>query len=103
MAQEAQETHLLWPRRNEASDVETTNGGTDACNTSRNHMEVVKTDETLVGHVKGQSIGNKEICTEDGVCDICHVKLLCEGVSLAEYKGCFAFAPCLDECAVGSN
>ena len=66
-------------------------------------MEVVKTDETLVGHVNGQPIENKEISTEDGVCDICHVKLLCEGVSLAEYQGCFAFAPCFDECAVGSD
>ena len=86
-----------------ATDVETADGGADACNTSHNHMEVIKTDETLVGHVNGQPIGNKEISTEDGVCDICHVKLLCEGVSLAEYQGCFAFAPCFDECAVGSN
>ena len=64
------------------SDVDTTDGGADACNTSRNHMYVVKTDEMLVGHVNGQSIGNKEIRTEDGVCDICNMKLLCEGVSL---------------------
>ena len=85
------------------SDLETTDGGADACNTSRNHMEVVKTGETLVGHVNGQSIGSKEIFTEDGVCDICHVKLLCKGVSLTEYKGCFTFVPCFDECAVGSN
>ena len=84
-------------------DVETTNGGADTCNTSCNHMEVVKTDETLVGHVNGQLIGSKEISTEDGVCDICHVKLLYEGVSLAEYKGCFASAPCFNDCAVGSD
>ena len=70
-----------------AGDVETTDGRADTCNTSRNHMEVIKTDE---------------ISTEDGVCDICHTKLLCEGVSLAKYKRCFVFAPCFDERAVGS-
>ena len=43
-----------------ASDVETTDGGADACNTSHNHKEVFKTDETLVGHVNGQLIGSKE-------------------------------------------
>ena len=85
------------------SDVETTNDGADACNTGPKHIEVVKTDEMLVGHVNGQLIGSKEICTEDGFCDICHVKLLCEGVSLAEHKGCFAFAPYFDDCAVGND
>ena len=86
-----------------AGDVETTDGGAEACNTSHNHIEVVKTDETFVGHVNGQPIGSQEISTEDGVSDICHLKLLCEGVSLAKYKGCFTFAPCFDECAVGSD
>ena len=64
-------------------DVETTDDGADACNTGPNHIEVVKTDEMLVGHINGQLIGSKEICTEDGVCDICHVKLLLKMVQLS--------------------
>ena len=31
------------------------------------------------------------------------MKFMCEGVSLAEYKGCFTFTLYFDECAVGSD
>ena len=46
----------------------------------------------LIDHVNELQIGSKEIHTEIGVCDICHVKSLYEGVSLAKYKKCFAFS-----------
>ena len=49
-------------------DVETTDGGAGACNTSHNYIEVVKTDEKIMGHVNGQPNRSKKISTEDGVC-----------------------------------
>ena len=84
-------------------DMETTDNGADASHTSRNHVEVINTYDMLVEHVNGQPIGRKEISTEYGICDIFHVKLLCEGVSLAEHKRCFLFGPCFDKCAIGSD
>ena len=71
----------------DASDMETTGGGVDSGDAGRHHIEVVQTDKTLVRHVDGQPVGGEELSAEDGVRDVCHVKLLSEGMPLAEKKG----------------
>ena len=64
-------------------NMETADGG-KAGNTRRHHIEFVETNEMLIRHVNGQPIGGKEVSTENGFQDLCHVKFLGECVALAE-------------------
>ena len=64
-------------------NVKTADGG-KSDNTRCHQIEIIETNETLIRHVNGQPIGGKEISTENGFCDLCHVKFLGECMALAE-------------------
>ena len=85
-----------------SGNVEATNSE-GVGDTSRHNFEVIKADEALVGHVKCKPAGREKVSTENGFHDICHIKHLSENVGLAKQEGYFAFAPCLDKRAIGSN
>ena len=56
-----------------AGEMETQDGGAHACNSCHNHIEVVKTDKVLIGHVNSQPIWRKKsaLRKESVVSDMC--------------------------------